>query len=94
MELVLQALLASDDFIAKEGAELLADKKKTTISAYLSPLLGQLCLLSHERIVFGSVARRGMEQRLVCLVCPLVRRHHALQKRAYEKGEKRGILFD
>ncbi|KAH7820418.1 uncharacterized protein MONOS_9424 [Monocercomonoides exilis] len=76
METVLQALLAGDGFIAKEGAE---------------PLL---CLLSHERVGFGSVAGGSIELRLVCLVCPRVRRHPALQKRAYEKGKKRGILFD
>ncbi|KAH7818942.1 uncharacterized protein MONOS_17991 [Monocercomonoides exilis] len=64
MEPVLQALLTSDDFIAKEKAELLADEKKTTILAPLSPLLGQLCLLSHERIGFGSVASGDMERSL------------------------------
>ncbi|KAH7820355.1 uncharacterized protein MONOS_2260 [Monocercomonoides exilis] len=93
-ETVLQALLTGDGFIAKEGAEPLVDEKKTTIPAPLSPLPGQLCLLSHERIGFGSVAGGSIERRLVCLVCPRVRRHPALQKRAYEKGEKRGILFD
>ncbi|KAH7820369.1 uncharacterized protein MONOS_6242 [Monocercomonoides exilis] len=94
METVLQALLAGDGFIVKEGAAPLANEKKTTIPAPLSPLPGQLCLLSHERVGFGSVAGGSIERRLVCLVCPRVRRHPALQKRAYEKGEKRGILFD
>ncbi|KAH7828519.1 uncharacterized protein MONOS_17189 [Monocercomonoides exilis] len=90
----LQALLAGDGFIAKEGAEPLVDENKTTIPAPLSPLPGQLCLLSHERIGFGSVAGGSIERRLVCLVCPRVRRHRALQKRAYKKRKKRDILHD
>ncbi|KAH7829736.1 uncharacterized protein MONOS_16298 [Monocercomonoides exilis] len=90
----MKTLLAGDGFIAKEGAEPLVDEKKTTIPAPLSPLPGQLCLLSHERIGFGSVAGGSIERRLVCLVYPRVRRHRALQKRAYEKRKKRDILHN
>ncbi|KAH7820396.1 uncharacterized protein MONOS_15100 [Monocercomonoides exilis] len=87
MKTALQALLAGDGFIAKEGAEPLVDEKTTTIPAPLSPLPGQLYLLSHERVGFGSVAGGSIERRLVCLVCPRVRRHPALQKRAGEIAE-------
>ncbi|KAH7824408.1 uncharacterized protein MONOS_2318 [Monocercomonoides exilis] len=92
--LMQRALLDGEGFIAKEGAEPLVDEKKTTIPAPLFPLPGQLCLLSTERIGFGSVACGSIERRLVCLVCPRTKPHLALRNRANERREKRGILHD
>ncbi|KAH7815218.1 uncharacterized protein MONOS_18335 [Monocercomonoides exilis] len=91
-ETVLQALLAGDGFIAKEGAEPLVDEKKTTIPAPLSPLPSKLCLLSHEQIGFGSVADGSIERRLVCLVC--LRARSILHcRRGHVRKERREKLY-